>query len=88
MPIGRGSKKHHSSKPTPSRIGLTALTRSELIAQPAVEAFDKAVLLRFGRRDVVPPDADRVRPAEDGIRGQLGAVIADDRVGAPPLAVK
>jgi len=39
----------------------------QLIAQPAVEVFDEAVLLRFAGCDVVPPDASLVRPAEDGI---------------------
>src|SRR5216684_543901 len=54
----------------------------QLVAQPAVEAFDEAVLLRFAGRDVVPADTDRIRPAQDRVRGQLGAVVADDGVRA------
>jgi len=48
------------------------------IPQPAVEAFAEAVLLRLARRDVVPGDASLLRPAQDGHRGQLGAVVADN----------
>src|SRR6266536_1570026 len=54
----------------------------QLIAEPAVEAFDEAVLLRFAGRDVVPADAGRIRPAQDRVRGQLGAVVANDGVRA------
>jgi hypothetical protein len=57
-------------------------TASQNVAQPAVEALDEAVLLRFARRDVVPADAGRIRPAQDRVRGQLGAVVADDGVRA------
>src|ERR1700686_555613 len=53
----------------------------QLIAQAAVEALDEAVLLRLAKRDVVPADAGRIRPAQDRVRGQLGAVVADDRPG-------
>ena len=35
----------------------------QFVAQPAVEALDEAVLLRFSGRDVVPADAGLVRPA-------------------------
>src|ERR1700704_458490 len=41
-------------------------------------AVHEAVLLRLAGRDVVPADAGRIRPAQDGVRGQLGAVVADD----------
>ena len=54
----------------------------ELVAQAAVEALDEAVLLRFAGRDAVPADAGRIRPGQDRVRGQLGAVVADDRVRA------
>src|SRR6185295_6419880 len=54
----------------------------QLVAQPAVEALDETVLLRLAWRDVVPADAGRIRPAQDRVRGQLGAVIADNRVRA------
>ena len=50
----------------------------QLVAQPAVEALDEAVLLRLAGRDVVPADAGLVGPGEDGVGGQLRAVVADD----------
>jgi len=50
----------------------------ELVAHPAVEALDEAVLHRFARRDGVPFDLMIRGPAEDGVRGELGAVVADD----------
>ena len=52
----------------------------QLVAQAAVEALDKAVLLRLAGRDVVPADARLIRPLQDGVRGVLRAVVADDRV--------
>jgi hypothetical protein len=48
------------------------------IAEPAVEALDEPVLLRLARRDVVPGDATFLMPAQHRVRGQLGAVVADD----------
>ncbi len=50
----------------------------ELVAHPAVEAFDEAVLHRFAGRDVVPFDLMIDCPAEDRVRGELGAVVADN----------
>ena len=35
-------------------------------------------------RYLVPTDASLVRPAEDGVRGQLRAIVADDRRPTPP----
>ena len=49
----------------------------ELVAQPAVEAFDEGVLDRLSRRDVMPADVALIGPGEDGVGGQLGAVVAD-----------
>ena len=54
----------------------------ELVAQARIEAFDKPVLVRLSRRDVVPLDIALLRPAQDRHAGQFGAVIADDRMGA------
>ena len=50
----------------------------ELVAHAPVEALDEAVLHRFARRDVMPVDFVFRAPGEDGVRGQLGAVIGDD----------
>ena len=54
-----------------------------LIAQPADEALDEAILHGLARRDVVPFDPALLLPCEDGVRGQLGAVIADDHARSP-----
>ena len=53
----------------------------QLVAQTPVEAFDEGVLGRLAGRDVVPGDAALVLPFEDGVTGQLAAVVADDRRG-------
>lgn len=47
-----------------------------LIADPAVEAFDKGILGRLARRDVVPFNAAVLLPRENGARRQLRAVVA------------
>jgi len=49
----------------------------QFIAQPAVEALDGGILHGFARRDVVPVDTALVSPAEDGVAGELAAVVAD-----------
>ena len=53
----------------------------ELVAQAAVEAFDEGVLHGLARCNVVPPDLGLVGPAQNGVAGQLRAVVADDRPG-------
>ena len=45
-----------------------------LVAQAPIQAFDKTVLLRLAGGDVVPLDCTLFLPAQDGVRGQLGAV--------------
>src|SRR6201987_4816607 len=56
----------------------------QLIAQAAVEALDEAVLVWFAGCNVVPPDTSLVGPVQDGVRGQLCAVVTDDRIRASP----
>ena len=67
------------------RHGPAAASRTgsvqQLIAQSAVEAFDKGILHRLTRDDVMPADPLAVSPGQDRCRGQLGAVIGDDRLG-------
>lgn len=46
----------------------------------SVEAFDKAVLHRLFRRDVVPVDPGALTPAEDRHRGQLRPLVVDDHL--------
>lgn len=53
-------------------------SRSAFVAQAGVESLDEAVLLRLAWSDVMPADAGLVRPVLDGVRGQFGAVVADD----------
>ena len=50
----------------------------ELVAHLAAEAFDEAELGRFAGRDGVPCDLGLARLDEHGLRGQLGAIVADD----------
>jgi hypothetical protein len=45
-----------------------------LIPQSADEALNNLILLRFARYDVVPVDTSGVRPVQDRLAGQLGAV--------------
>ena len=42
----------------------------------------KPFCMRLAGRDVVPGDAGVLLPAQDGVRGQLGAVVADDHAAA------
>src|SRR6185312_12344642 len=49
-----------------------------LVAQPAVEALDEAILHRLAWCNVVPFDVAFLLPGQDGVRGELGAVVADD----------
>ena len=49
----------------------------ELIAQPSDEALHEAVLHWLARRDVVPLDLAILLPGQDGVRGQLGAVVGE-----------
>ena len=47
-----------------------------LVTQAAVEALDEAILHRLARGNVVPFDTVVLLPAQDRVRGQLGAVVA------------
>ena len=53
----------------------------QFIAQASNERLDKGILNRLARRDVVPVHLVIVGPLQDGVRGQLGAVVAHDRLG-------
>ena len=48
-----------------------------LVAELAVEALDEAILHRFARRDVVPFDVTLLLPGQDGVRRELGAIVAN-----------
>lgn len=50
----------------------------QFVAHAAVEGLDEAILHRLAGRDGVPFSLVIFRPGQDGIRGELGAVIGDD----------
>jgi hypothetical protein len=52
----------------------------ELIAQPAVEALDEAILHRLSGRDVMPLDPGLIFLTEDGVGHELGRVVADNHL--------
>ena len=49
------------------------------VPKPAVKALDESILLRLARRDVMPGDPTVLVLFEGRRRGQLGAVVTDDR---------
>ena len=57
----------------------------QLVAHAAVEALDVAILHRLAWGDVMPLDSHFPAPGEDCVRGQLGAVVADDYSGLAAL---
>ena len=57
----------------------------ELVAHPAVERLTIAVLHGLARGDVMPVHLHLLGPGQDGVRGELGPIIADDD---PRLAMK
>lgn len=54
----------------------------ELVPHLGIEGFADAVLHRLARRDEVPGDANLFGPGQHRVRGELGAMIADDQAGA------
>ena len=64
----RGGRKRAIGIRRPMVTPLAADQRWSLfVAQAAVEALDKAVLLRLAGGDVVPADTGLVRPSEDSV---------------------
>lgn len=71
----------------PSSGGGAGMTETEeqgfvqkLVPHPAVEHLADAVLLRLPRRDEVPGDLLPLRLCEHGVRGELGAMVADNEL--------
>src|ERR671911_2569783 len=52
----------------------------KLIAHTSIKGYDVAILHGLTRRDVVPFDAVILCPAQDGIGGELGAVVRNDHL--------
>ena len=57
-------------------------THALIVAEPSVEALHEPVLLRLAGRDVVRQHASLLLPAQDRMRHELGAVVADDHCRA------
>ena len=58
----------------------------KLVAHAGVEARAETVLHRLAGRDEMPDDSVVLRPAEYGVRGELGSIVGDDHAGlAAPL---
>jgi hypothetical protein len=53
----------------------------QFVAQPAVKAFNKSVLLWLPGCDVVPFDAGLLRPAQDRHAGQLAPIVGETAGG-------
>lgn len=72
----------------PRRDGAAGMADAEakalverFVAHSPVEALDLTVLHWLPRRDVVPVDVVVLRPGEDGVEGELGAVSRHDHAG-------
>ena len=52
----------------------------KLVAHPAVEGLDVAVLHRSARCDVMPIHTMILRPAQHRVRGELGAIVGNDHL--------
>lgn len=50
----------------------------QLVARATVKALDVAILHRLARGDIVLLPPNFPAPGEDGVRGQLGPVVADN----------
>lgn len=56
-----------------------------LVAHPSVEVFHEAVLHRLARRDVGPFNMPAFLPRQNGIRGQLSAIVRHDHAGVAAM---
>jgi hypothetical protein len=50
----------------------------QLVPQAADEGLGKGILHGLSRRDVMPSHLVIVRPLQDDVRGQFGAVVGDN----------
>jgi hypothetical protein len=76
--IGVAIERPRFDDPARHRQAAGHMLVEAFVAEAAVEAFDKRVLDRLARRDVVPSDAAFFLLAQHGVRGQLGAVVANN----------
>ena len=66
--------------PGVAQVGEQVLVEA-LVAQAAVEALDEAIRHGLSWRDVMPLDLSVLLPFQNGIRGQLRPIIADEHAG-------
>ena len=76
--------RYDTGTPLQERWLFPGNRREALVTQSAVEALYEAILHQFAGRNVVPFDITLLLPGQDGVRGQLGAVVADDHSGVAP----
>jgi hypothetical protein len=69
--------------PSQIEIDEQALVK-KLVAHPAVEGFDAAVLHRLTRGDVMPFGAMNFCPAKDRVLGELGAPLSETIIAGLP----
>lgn len=53
----------------------------EFVPQAAVEALEEGILGRLSGRDIVPVKLAVSRELQDRVRGELGPIVADNRLG-------
>jgi hypothetical protein len=72
---GRGQSKARVCVSERNKVSLSSSSRRRPMKESA------KALHRLARRDVVPRNFMIVGPSQDRVRGQLGAVVTDDRLG-------
>lgn len=71
--VARTGRIHERTRPV-SEVLLKSLAS----AGPSIhEALDERILHGLARRDVMPADAALIGPGQDGVAGELAAVVAD-----------
>src|SRR5690606_24144822 len=59
------------------RFSETRSFIEHLVPEPTIERFNECVLHRLSRSDIMPVNLVPIGEPQDGIRGELGAVVAD-----------
>jgi hypothetical protein len=84
---GRQYQMDAATKVVKQRLSVLG-PAEKLVPRLAVDALDVAVLHGIARHDAVPVDLLLFRPGEDGVRGELRAIVADDDAGPSTLFCK
>ena len=64
--------------PTGMGIAGEEMLVEAFVPEPPYEALYECILLRFAGQDVMPSNFGIALPPEDGVRGQLRAIVGDD----------